>query len=69
MIEVMLTVRKTTPDASGPWLPEIQLVVPDRETPLVLSLDEAEELLEELARCVDHARQLQQEQEEAEPTN
>jgi hypothetical protein len=69
MIEVNLTVRKTTPDASGLWLPEIQFTVAERKTPLVLSLDEAEELLEELAYCVKSAHRLLQEKAERKPSD
>jgi hypothetical protein len=69
MIEVKFCVRKTTPDASGPWVPGILLNLPDTEEPLLLSLDEAEELARELSQWTDYGRQTYEKQEEEEPTN
>jgi hypothetical protein len=68
VIEVTLTVHKQAPDASGPWLPEIEVAIPELESPLLLPLDEAEELGEMLLHEVDGARRQFQEPVEDQPT-
>src|SRR5688572_18318529 len=63
-IEVNMTIHKQTPDASGPWVPGIEIVVPEWDSPLRLTLDEAEELGESLLHEVDGLRHWEREQEQ-----